>query len=578
MPHIGVAMARSLQDGGFVDSVRGLLARSMAAALGERQSLSNSVSNGVSDVKTAFSSWGNCMAVTYCKWPVIGVIIVGSLIAISIIWCCARCLCCGVSCCCSCFQCFKCCGNCCGMCDPPGGRKHKHLDEPFPPQQYPNQAYHAQAPMDYGPRPTAPPAPMQREIPQYATFESDKKDADSLPAMPTWNEGGSKKVMVEEELEMEPLKKPTPTETVAAVGAGRTVSPRPGPGYASPAAVSPYGPPQGGRAGQNGYMGAASSPYAQQETGYFNNGNEYGQQPAAYGTHQGQEYSVEQAYGGAAGGMATGRQQHQQQGQDMHAYGNQSTNQGYDQQGYPQSQTPRPYGDEYGRSVTPGAMARSGTPGSAMRANGYNRPPPGAYGYDEQARLGTPGPQGAARYRSSPGPQYADEYDQRGHELDGYGRPPPRRQYTSDSQGQYSTGSSQQPQYGGSRQQEQRQQYPQTHEQGHSFPTGPSGGGHSYEFEGSTQQPAELYSPTVAAPPRGTAELYSPAPIAPGRAAELHSEPASPLQNNAGFDFQSGYSRSSPAPQSQQTTGPPAGSGAGYPGQRQYRPAQGGGY
>ncbi|KAJ1331195.1 DnaJ subfamily C member 5 [Microdochium nivale] len=584
MPHIGAAMEQSLQDS-LVDRFRGLVTRSIVAALGERQSLSNSVSNGVTDVKTALSSWDNCMAVTYCKWPLIGVIIFVSLIVFSIVWCCARCLCCGVSCCCSCFQCFKCCGNCCGMCDPPGGRKHKYVDEPYAPQQHHDQAYRAPAPMDYRapapmdfpPQSTAPPAPMKRDIPQYATFESDRKgDADSLPAMPLWNDGLSKKVMVAEEVEMEPLKKPIPAETMVAVGAGRTISPRPGLGQAPSAAVSPYGTPQGGRAGYNGYTGAASDPYAQQETGYFN-GNEYGQQTAAYGTHQGQEYGVEPVYGSTAGAMATGQQQqYHQQGHDMHAYGNQPTSQAYGQQGYAQSQTPRPYGDEYGRSVTPGGMGRSGTPGSSIKPNGYGRPPPGGYAYDDLSRSNSPSLQGAAAYRASPAPQYGDEYGQQTQEATSYARSPPRRQYTGDSHGQYSTGSSQQQQYGGSSQ--QQQQYPQPHDQGHNFPAGLSGGEHAYEVDGSAQRPAELYSPTMPEPPRGAAELYSPAPIAPPhRAAELHSEPVSPLHNNSGFDFQSGYSRNSPAPPSQ-PAGPPAGSGAGYPGQRQYRPHQGGGY
>ncbi|EMR72523.1 putative fibroin-3-like protein [Eutypa lata UCREL1] len=57
-----------------------------------------------------------------------------------------------------------------------------------------------------------PPArPAKAEPPQYAVFDDGpKKDADSLPAMPSWEDAGSKKVLLEEEdsVEMEPLKKP----------------------------------------------------------------------------------------------------------------------------------------------------------------------------------------------------------------------------------------------------------------------------------------------------------------------------------------------------------------------------------
>jgi hypothetical protein len=58
MPAVDVAMERSLRRG-FLD----LFVASLRPAL-ERRGLSDQVS----DVKTAFSSWDNCMAVTYCKY------------------------------------------------------------------------------------------------------------------------------------------------------------------------------------------------------------------------------------------------------------------------------------------------------------------------------------------------------------------------------------------------------------------------------------------------------------------------------------------------------------------------------
>ncbi len=78
------------------------------------------------------------------RYPVIAIIIVGGLIVLSIVWCIARCACCGMSFCCECFYCLKCCGNCCGCCSTPGGKRHKYLDEPYIP---PNQGYRPEAPM-----------------------------------------------------------------------------------------------------------------------------------------------------------------------------------------------------------------------------------------------------------------------------------------------------------------------------------------------------------------------------------------------------------------------------------------------
>jgi hypothetical protein len=58
MPAVDVAMERSLRRG-FLD----LFVASLRPAL-ERRGLSDQVS----DVKTAFSSWDNCMTVAYCKY------------------------------------------------------------------------------------------------------------------------------------------------------------------------------------------------------------------------------------------------------------------------------------------------------------------------------------------------------------------------------------------------------------------------------------------------------------------------------------------------------------------------------
>lgn len=65
MPHLGVAMERSLQERTFREGLVDLIARSIVGGLGKRQ---NAVSNGIQDVQTAFSSWDNCMAAVYCKY------------------------------------------------------------------------------------------------------------------------------------------------------------------------------------------------------------------------------------------------------------------------------------------------------------------------------------------------------------------------------------------------------------------------------------------------------------------------------------------------------------------------------
>lgn len=58
MPAVDVAMQRSLR-GGFID----LLAASLRPVLQRRD-----IQQQVTDVRTAFSSWDNCMQVNYCKY------------------------------------------------------------------------------------------------------------------------------------------------------------------------------------------------------------------------------------------------------------------------------------------------------------------------------------------------------------------------------------------------------------------------------------------------------------------------------------------------------------------------------
>ncbi|KAL5614573.1 hypothetical protein BROUX41_004676 [Berkeleyomyces rouxiae] len=265
MPTIDLAMARSLRGTTWEiiseGIIRALNRRDIADTVDNVSNTVDDVSNSVNDVKTALSSWDNCMSVNWCKWPVIGAIVIGSLMLLSIVWCAARCLCCGLSCCCECCYCLKCCGNCMGCCDSPDNkRKHKYLDDPFiPPNHSQNAGYQMQPQMkapaatntyNMAPAATAPytmtPAVATPSVhpvsgpPQYAEFDVAKKSGneDALPAMPTWDDAGTKKISLDNGqggVEMDQLNKPTasatpapttspaPTAAVGAIGAAGAV-------------------------------------------------------------------------------------------------------------------------------------------------------------------------------------------------------------------------------------------------------------------------------------------------------------------------------------------------------------------
>lgn len=153
----------------------------------------------LAEVQNSFSSWDSCMSQTYCKWPAIVGIIIGSLIVISIIWCCARCLCCGAECCCACCSCFN---RCC----PSPRRKNEGYQQP-PAQPYGGYGgyggqYQSPAPPMYG-------AGAQQwggyRGPQTATYDTGSKQGnagyneDSLPAMPSWANAKERHELVEDE-------------------------------------------------------------------------------------------------------------------------------------------------------------------------------------------------------------------------------------------------------------------------------------------------------------------------------------------------------------------------------------------
>lgn len=147
-------------------------------------------------------------------------IIIGSLIALSLIWCLVRCLCCGLSCCCGVCSC---CNACC-----PSPRSRKTQNEGY--QQAPPTPYNG-----YGGQ-YQPPPPMfapghnagypggglrggAGSVANTATFDSpsQKYNEDALPPMPSWDNATSRRVEHDEpgDVEMEKLQ---PTYTQQEVG------------------------------------------------------------------------------------------------------------------------------------------------------------------------------------------------------------------------------------------------------------------------------------------------------------------------------------------------------------------------
>ncbi|KAI5271587.1 hypothetical protein E4T47_05096 [Aureobasidium subglaciale] len=153
------------------------------------------MSSEVSDVKNTFSGWDQCMTKAYCKWPVIIGIILGVVIAASMIWCLIRCICCGAECCCGCLSCFSCCTSCCSSSSHHSNKGYTQPMTAAPPQGPQYTQYQASA------------APVYRaqQAAQYARFDAPGAggnkafNEDALPAMPSW--GQSRTVRQQEEVD-----------------------------------------------------------------------------------------------------------------------------------------------------------------------------------------------------------------------------------------------------------------------------------------------------------------------------------------------------------------------------------------
>ncbi|KAH6898369.1 hypothetical protein B0T10DRAFT_106297 [Thelonectria olida] len=417
MPSIDVAMARSIRPSAL-ELLRDAVARGITAGLTQRD-VATDASQKITDIKTALSSWDNCMAVAWCKWPLIGIIVVGGLIIFSIVWCIIRCCCCGLSCCCNCCQCLKCCGDCCGCCDPPGDRKHKHLDDPYAPATG-HDAYRSEPPMNPTFGQTSAPqtsgtqfAPQtqhwQNEPPKYAELEvrGGKHDEDALPEMPTMEKAEvTTKVGLHDDVELDQLKKSPVQEQQYGMMNGTP--------SAMPQGRSPvYGQQQGNNSGyfNPGQAPDMYSPIDNKGYGYHNQGDGYDHDQ--YGTGVGaapmDRHSPVNNYNGFNQTADRGYEQ------PHNGYGEyDNANQGYGTRQAPPapSRTPAPELNGYGYGVAP---SRSPAPQAAFDDYLHSaRKTPAiqdSYGYQSEQAYGN-----HRTYSPAPEPHYGP-------------RPVPQRQY-----------------------------------------------------------------------------------------------------------------------------------------------------
>ncbi|KAL3964168.1 hypothetical protein ACCO45_001172 [Purpureocillium lilacinum] len=467
--------------GGVLDQLKDVVARAVVAGLSRRDIISDAQGK-VTDVKTAFSSWDNCMKASFCKWPVIAVIVVGGLILLGIAWCIIRCY-----------------------------QQQTPMQAPFPPATSKHPVY---------------------EPPQYAEFDVSKKGSeDALPHMPSWEGAGSKKVVLEEEeMEMNQLKK-SPNSTPAQPP---LASPSTGP--VSPMGMNGHSPYDNPRGGPNGYMpnqsqqalghGRLSPGQSQQNLGAYSQGqpgynNVAANRESGFGLDQPYD---DPALGGtpgqhppASGYMANAQNQAyvppviagMGQGRQSPAPGRHMN------QGYAEMPAEAGHMNEYGQRSPQDAQSGYGMRRQNTGDNGAvagSRPP---YGMDPRMR-NSPGP------RRTPGPRNDNALrDPR------YGSPapmnrtyspapPPDRHFSPAPERQLS----------------------------------PAPGRH----RGQDHRPPPLARP----------------PISPGFA---QSPPQSPIRNNSGFDFTSGYARPE---NSERRPNEPKQSPTqeAYPGYKPYQPAQ----
>ncbi|KAL7927612.1 hypothetical protein ACQKWADRAFT_8843 [Trichoderma austrokoningii] len=552
MPAVDVAMVRSLR-GGLWETVRDSIARSLATEVIRRDIVSDA-DNKISDVKAAFSSWDGCMAHVYCKWPAIALMIIAGLILLSILICIVRCTCLGMSCCCSCCYCLKCCGNCCGCCDAPGGAARKQLDAPYVPQQ--SGGYRQEAPMVVNmPSHSTVPAfstPASHGPPQYAEFDVSKHNADALPAMPSWETANSKQIVLEEEVEMDtlpPKKEPAAPQSMnSSAFRGQQQQQRP--------------------------MGR-NDPYNRQQSNSPGYMNSYGQQPAAgpygahdqgYGAHDQGFASHDQGYNGHDQGYNAHDQAYgaHDQGYNAHDQGYNAHDQGYNghDQGYGAQQQNFGHDQAYGsHEQQPYGAHDQGYNGHAQGFNGHDQ----AYGMHDQHYNG-------------------QDHGYDDHVADGYGASQPY-DHAASTTGMHSP----------------EHQSPITNQHDYGIPRQMTPGpvrmpASPHELDGHTSPTSYGTDAHMRkSPGPGLSQRRSPGPngdmtitpqnkpvpfrtYTPGPHNALHNGQASPITNNGGFDFNSGYSRPAPQDEPNYDRRPSESheqeEHEGYPGFKPYSPAQ----
>lgn len=340
---------------------------------------------------------------------------------------------------------------------------------------------------DFGPsRPM--PTHHAHDPPQYAEFETSRKGGDdSLPSMPTWEQASSRKVEMEvEAVEMNQLNKPQETnQSVASASAAAAAS-----AAAVAAAAGGHGPQRQGsrdpyrQPSPMGGMGyAAQDPYAGNHHGYEDYGNgSYGPAASHFG---GNQY-------GAAAGMPTSPQR---------------------------ASPPR---QEYGyRGYDAGPPARSYTR-TPQPADPYVRAPQAAEVYAQM-------PQSPNRYAQTPQPM--NDYTQMPEIPDRYAQTPqPAGPYAADPRGPSPSAMA----YAVGRTGNSPAPPADFRERMGSNASPAPMAGYRTERMGSNASPAPQADYGHGNQQYDTSTGYG----------QRQAEPHSPLQNSAGFDFNSGYSRS----------------------------------
>lgn len=148
--------------------------------------------------------------------------------------------------------------------------------------------------------------PASHGPPQYAEFDVSKHDADALPAMPSWETANSKQIVLEEEVEMDdlpPKKEPLPPQNMNSPRFGgpqqQQQQRRPPPQQQRPMGRNdPYAQPRNNAPGyMNSYGQQPASPYDGHDQGYATHDQGYAAHDQPYGGHDQGYNGHDQAYG-----------------------------------------------------------------------------------------------------------------------------------------------------------------------------------------------------------------------------------------------------------------------------------------